>query len=112
MATVIPFEERAVAHLRQRLGAVEEANQDLIAFARGDSEERDFWRRTLEDCDQHPGDLERAMRLVERRGAVAETLRRARAYAEEAAAALTGFPDGTLRRALIEATEFATARGF
>jgi uncharacterized protein YigA (DUF484 family) len=37
MATVIPFEERAVAHLRQRLGVVEEANQDLIAFARGHS---------------------------------------------------------------------------
>jgi len=37
MATVIPFEERAVAHLRQRLGAIEEANQDLIAFARGHS---------------------------------------------------------------------------
>ena len=37
MATVIPFEERAVAHLRERLGADEEANQDLIAFARGHS---------------------------------------------------------------------------
>ena len=37
MATVIPFEERAVARLQQRLGAAEEANQDLIAFARGHS---------------------------------------------------------------------------
>src|ERR1700759_4012353 len=37
MATVIPFEERAVARLRERLGAAEEANQDLIAFARGHS---------------------------------------------------------------------------
>ena len=37
MATVIPFEERAVAHLRDRLGAAEEATQDLIAFARGHS---------------------------------------------------------------------------
>jgi len=37
MATVIPFEEHAVASLRRRLGAVEEANQDLIAFARGHS---------------------------------------------------------------------------
>ena len=37
MGRVIPFEERAVAHLRDRLGAVEEANQDLIAFARGHS---------------------------------------------------------------------------
>ena len=37
MGRVIQFEERAVAHLRQRLGAAEEANQDLIAFARGHS---------------------------------------------------------------------------
>ena len=37
MGRVIQFEERAVAHLRERLGAIEEANQDLIAFARGHS---------------------------------------------------------------------------
>ena len=37
MGSVIPFEERAVASLRARLGAAEEANQDLIAFARGHS---------------------------------------------------------------------------
>jgi uncharacterized protein YigA (DUF484 family) len=37
MAQVIPFEERAVAKLRDRLGAVESANEDLIAFARGHS---------------------------------------------------------------------------
>jgi uncharacterized protein YigA (DUF484 family) len=37
MARVIPFEERAVARLRERLGAAEEANQDLLAFARGHS---------------------------------------------------------------------------
>lgn len=37
MASVIPFEERAVAHLRDRLGEAREANEDLIAFARGHS---------------------------------------------------------------------------
>jgi uncharacterized protein len=37
MARVIPFKDHALAHLRERLGAVEEANQDLIAFARGHS---------------------------------------------------------------------------
>jgi uncharacterized protein YigA (DUF484 family) len=37
MGRVIQFEERAVATLRERLGAAEEANQDLIAFARGHS---------------------------------------------------------------------------
>lgn len=35
MGTVHSFEDRAVARLRARLGAAEEANQDLIAFARG-----------------------------------------------------------------------------
>ncbi|MBA3526938.1 MAG: DUF484 family protein [Pseudomonadota bacterium] len=37
MGQLIQFEEHAVARLRERLGAAEEANQDLIAFARGHS---------------------------------------------------------------------------
>jgi uncharacterized protein YigA (DUF484 family) len=35
---LIHFEEHAVARLRERLGLVEEANEDLIAFARGHSD--------------------------------------------------------------------------
>jgi uncharacterized protein YigA (DUF484 family) len=35
---VLSFEQQAVARLRERLGAVEEANEDLIAFARGHSD--------------------------------------------------------------------------
>lgn len=35
---MIQFEERAVARLRERLGAAEEAKEDLIAFARGHSD--------------------------------------------------------------------------
>jgi octaprenyl-diphosphate synthase len=84
----------------------------LIAIARGDGEERAFWRRTLEDEDQGPGDLEHAMRLVERRGALAETLARARLYAAKAVAALDIFPASALRQALVEAADFATSRGF
>jgi octaprenyl-diphosphate synthase len=84
----------------------------LIALARGDAEERAFWQRTLEDGEQETGDLERAMRLLERRGALAETLQRARRYAAEAEAALAPFPDGKLRQALVETVAFATARGF
>jgi len=84
----------------------------LIAFARGDADERAFWHRTLEEGEQRPGDLERAIWLVERRGALAETLARARAYAAEAAEALAPFPDGALRRALVETAAFTTTRGF
>src|SRR5438874_10421884 len=84
----------------------------VIAFARGDGEERAFWRRTLEQGEQGPGDLERALRLVERRGALVETLARARVYAAAAIEALSPFPAGPLRRALAEAATFATERGF
>jgi octaprenyl-diphosphate synthase len=84
----------------------------LIAFARGDAEERAFWRRTLEDGEQSPGDLERALRLLERRGALAETLARARAYAASAIESLSVFADGPLRRALTETAAFSVQRGF
>jgi len=84
----------------------------VIAFARGDAEERAFWRRTLETGDQGPGDLERALGILQRRGALAETLARARVYAGAAIDALDRFPDSPLRRALIDAAAFATERGF
>ena len=84
----------------------------LIAFARSDADERAFWRRTLEEGDQKPGDLERAVQLVAARGALAETLERARFYADEAVAALAAFPDGPMRHALVETAAFTTARGF
>jgi octaprenyl-diphosphate synthase len=84
----------------------------LLAWARGSDEERRFWRRTLEELEQLPGDLERAIRLVEHHGGLAETLSRARAYAERAIDALSHFGDGPERRALIEAAEFATERSF
>ncbi|HKS89556.1 MAG TPA: polyprenyl synthetase family protein [Stellaceae bacterium] len=84
----------------------------LLAFARGDAEERGFWRRALEDGEQHPGDLERAIRLLERRGALAETLARARVYADAAATALAPLADGPLKDALCETAAFATARVF
>jgi octaprenyl-diphosphate synthase len=82
----------------------------LLAFSRGDEAERAFWRRALENMDQHAGDLEHALVLVERHGALAETLCRARSYAASAIQALSVFPDGPERCALIEAASFAAER--
>ena len=84
----------------------------LLAFAGGNNEERGFWRRTIEDMDQQPGDLERAIQLVESRGALAETLSRARSYAATAIDALSFFCDGPERRALTDAAAFAGDRSF
>jgi len=84
----------------------------LIAWARGDRDERAFWRRTLENGEQRAGDLEHAMLLLDRRGALAETSARARSYAGAAIEALAPFRDGAERQALAEAAAFATARAF
>jgi octaprenyl-diphosphate synthase len=83
----------------------------LIAFARGNEEERKFWRRTLEDMDQRADDLEQAIRLIERHGGTVQTLSRARGYAGAAIDALAAFDDSDARRALSEAAAFVTERG-
>ncbi|UFN51416.1 polyprenyl synthetase family protein [Roseomonas sp. OT10] len=82
----------------------------LLAFARGDEEERAFWRRVLEDRDQQPGDLDMAQGLMRRYGTLAATIDRARDYGRAALDALSAFPDGAERRALAGIVEFCIAR--
>ena len=78
----------------------------LVAYAAGDDEERAFWRRTVEDGTQTEADLETAMRLMQRHGAIDATLRRARDFATEAAAALEIFPASRLRALLRTVTTY------
>ncbi|HFD15843.1 MAG TPA: polyprenyl synthetase family protein, partial [Rhodospirillales bacterium] len=84
----------------------------LLAFARGSEAERDFWRRTLEELDQRPGDLERALEILRRRGALRETVERAAAYGERARRCLDIFPAGPARDALSDLVDFCVARAF
>lgn len=84
----------------------------VLAYARGDEGERAFWRRTIENMEQEDGDFARAAGLLASHGALAETLRRARAYAESARAALSLFRDGPERRVLADIAAFCVERGF
>jgi len=45
----------------------------ILAFLRGGAMDREFWKRTIQDLDQHEGDLERAQMLIERTTALADT---------------------------------------
>ena len=82
----------------------------VLAFLRGDEQERQFWRRTLEALDQKPGDLEHAIDLMTRHGALRDTVERARHYGAIARDALGIFPDHPVKRALGELVEFAIHR--
>ncbi|BBK31054.1 octaprenyl-diphosphate synthase [Stella humosa] len=84
----------------------------VLAFARGDDEEKAFWRRTLEDQQQEPDDLAHAQMLLRRHGALEATMERAREYGARALESLAPFPAGPVRRALDEVVAFCIARAF
>jgi octaprenyl-diphosphate synthase len=82
----------------------------LLAHARGDADERVFWQRVIERREQHAGDLDHALALMARHGAIAATIARARATAAAALAALDPFPDGPIRRAMADIVHFCVDR--
>lgn len=84
----------------------------VLAWRRGSAEEREFWRRTLEHLEQKDGDLEHAIGLMEKRGALRDTVERARHYGAIARDALGIFPAGPLKSAMEEAIDFAIERAY
>ena len=84
----------------------------VLAFRRGDEPERAFWRQTLERCEQRDGDLEHAVRLMERHAALADTVERARHYGAMARDAIGIFADGPESRALVGLIDFCIDRAY
>ncbi|WP_210413907.1 polyprenyl synthetase family protein [Luteithermobacter gelatinilyticus] len=84
----------------------------VLAFRRGSEEERQFWRRTMEDLDQKDGDLEQALELIHKHNALKDTIERARHYGAKARDALVIFPDNAYRQALIDIVDFCIDRAY
>ncbi|GAA0281468.1 polyprenyl synthetase family protein [Alteraurantiacibacter aestuarii] len=84
----------------------------ILAYARGNDEERRFWQDCIAGFTIEDSDLERAVELINSHNAVADTRERARLYAQRACDALAIFPDSKARAAMIEAAQFAVARGY
>jgi octaprenyl-diphosphate synthase len=82
----------------------------VLAYRRGDEEERAFWRRCLEDGEQAPDDLAHAIALLRRHGALDDTIERARHYGAMARDALGLFPPSEAKQALIEVVDFCIRR--
>jgi octaprenyl-diphosphate synthase len=84
----------------------------VLAFRRGDGEERKFWKRALEDVEQTDADLGQAIGLLERHGALRDTVARAGHYGAIARDALGIFPDSQAKRALVEIVDFCIDRAY
>ncbi|WP_428378063.1 polyprenyl synthetase family protein [Lichenicoccus sp.] len=83
----------------------------LAAYGAGDETERAFWRRVIELSRQDHTDLDHAMALIARRGAIETTLERARHYATAARDALCVFPESRLRRLMGDIALYTVSRG-
>lgn len=84
----------------------------ILAFRRGNDEERVFWRRTLEDLDHKEDDLDYAMKLLAKHKALDDTFDRARHYGAIARDALGIFDNSEEKAALIEAIDFCIDRAY
>ncbi len=82
----------------------------LTAHAAGDAAQRAFWQRTIEASEQTDADLDHALSLMARCGAIPATLARAAEFAALAKQNLDGFPDGAIRRALLAVADYTVSR--
>ncbi|MEO1265294.1 MAG: polyprenyl synthetase family protein [Pseudomonadota bacterium] len=82
----------------------------ILAYRRGDDEERAFWNRSITTGDANDEDLAHAINLIGRHRAIAATFERARHYGEIARDALAIFPESNEKQALLDVVDFAIAR--
>jgi octaprenyl-diphosphate synthase len=82
----------------------------IRAVAAADDAERAFWVRTIGKGDQRDGDLEQALALMARHGALTGAHGTAVDYADRARAALAPLPDGALKTHLLDLADFVVAR--
>lgn len=84
----------------------------ILAYARGTDEERKFWQAAILGHRTSDADLEQAIALIAKHGALEATRDRARHFAERAIDAISIFPANKARTAMAEAALFAVARGY
>jgi len=84
----------------------------ILAYARGDAEERKFWEAAIIGHRTSDADLDHAIELIGRHHAVEATRERARHYAARAIDAIAHFPQSEAKAAMIEAAQFAVTRRY
>jgi len=82
----------------------------VLAFERGDKNEKIFWQRTLEDGDQNTEDFSKALTLMDRHGTLKDSMTRATDYANSAKSALKDFPASEAKTAMLDLVDFCIER--
>ena len=82
----------------------------IKAVAKADADERAFWVRTIEKGQQGEGDLEAALAILARHGAVEAARQEAIAWVDKAKAEMAHLPEHPLRDMLVDLADYVVAR--
>ncbi|MFQ6551289.1 polyprenyl synthetase family protein [Aestuariibius insulae] len=82
----------------------------IKAVAAATGEERAFWVRVIEKGDQRDGDLEHALELLARHGAMEAARADALGWVATAKAAMATLPESDLRGMLVDLADYVVAR--
>ena len=84
----------------------------ILAYHRGDAEAREFWETAVKNPNNDGDHLDRALALMDKTDALADTVERARHYGDKAKDALGLFPAGEVQKTLIRLVDFCIARAY
>ncbi len=84
----------------------------LYAFKNANSDEKEFWQRTICDKDQKDGDLEHAQTLIKKHDSLNKSKALAHQYGDKAVAALAALPASSLREILENIVTFTINRTY
>ena len=84
----------------------------ILTLKQASEDERRFLRKTIEVSAQEEGELTRAIEYLERGGALAQTVERARGYARAAREALMLSVDGEIKATLADIADFVVERAY
>ncbi|MBM7045095.1 MULTISPECIES: polyprenyl synthetase family protein [Rhizobium] len=82
----------------------------ILAYRRGTEKERAFWRDAIETGNNSDENLEKALGLITKYGALADTIARAVHYGTIARDALAPLPETPWKSALLEVIDFCIER--
>jgi len=82
----------------------------ILSYRRGSAAERAFWKEAIEDGRTDDAALEKAVGLMGRHGAIADTIGRARHFGGIARDALAPLPASPQKAALLEVIDFCISR--
>ena len=82
----------------------------IKVLTKADQKEKNFWIRTIEKGDQQDDDLDHALELMIKHGALEETRKDALYWANKAKQAMNTLPESEIRNALMDLPDYVVKR--